>query len=133
MTGTRIRRTLALGAGMIALSATLLTGTAQASTSKADISQGSSNSRGVICIQEAINEMHYENSAWYHYVAEDGVFGSDTYGGVRSFQHFQDYHYGASLTIDGIVGPKTGDYVVSWASSWGDDWSTCYNNVPTTF
>ncbi|MFF4733680.1 peptidoglycan-binding protein [Streptomyces mirabilis] len=132
MNGTTIRRTLGLGTGMVALTATLLSGTAHADPSRANISVGSGNYWGVVCAQRAINAMHYENTAWYHEVAEDGVFGSDTYNGVRSFQHYMNYHRNQNLVIDGIVGPATGDDVVYMARHWNAS-SNCYPYVPTTY
>jgi hypothetical protein len=131
MNGTRSGRALGLAAGVLALAATVFAGTADASTSRANISVGSGNYWGVICAQRAINGMHWQ-SGWYHYVTEDGKFGSDTYNGVKSFQHYISTHTRVTLAQDGIVGPKTGDFVVGYASTWNST-SKCYPYVPTTY
>jgi hypothetical protein len=127
----RFGRALGLGAGVLALSATVLGGTADASTSRANITLGSGNYWGVICAQRAINGMHWE-SGRYHYVTEDGKFGSDTYNGILSFQYYISTHTRVTLTQDGIVGPHTGDFVVGYAYEWNST-SKCYPYVPTTY
>jgi hypothetical protein len=131
MGGKRVRQAVGVAVGVLALGATVSGGTADASTSRANITVGSGNYWGVICAQRAINGLHWE-SGRYHYVAEDGQFGPDTYKGILAFQAYISTHTRVVLTQDGIVGPHTGDFVVGYAYTWNST-SKCYPYVPTTY
>lgn len=53
----------------------------------------------------------------------DGIFGDETYYATLDFQAYY------SLSVDGVVGPQTGEWVWYWDDYWGLD--DCYPLVPT--
>ncbi|MER7708775.1 peptidoglycan-binding domain-containing protein [Kitasatospora sp. NPDC097605] len=73
----------------------------------------------VRCVQLISNSLHYQTG--YHEVAVDGAFGPDTYGAVVALQRW------AGLSQDGVVGPQTGDYIITATK---DEYG-CYWNLPT--
>jgi hypothetical protein len=54
----------------------------------------------------------------------DGIFGDETYYATLDFQAFY------SLSVDGVVGPQTGDWVWYWDNYFS--LNDCYALVPTT-
>jgi peptidoglycan hydrolase-like protein with peptidoglycan-binding domain len=100
-----------------------LGGTAQAATDVQWIGYGYGNTHnGVLCVQEAI-----DNSPTPDHVSTDGVFGPETYAGIKAFQQWWNQHYDSPhLSVDGVVGPQTGDQMLGWVGA------GCYAYVPTT-
>ncbi|MFE9451811.1 peptidoglycan-binding protein [Streptomyces sp. NPDC006739] len=105
-----------VAAGMVA---GIVTGTAHASTTAGWIGPGqTNNSHGVWCVQAAINASPVPTPI----LDEDGAYGPKTEAAIKAFQQY--YH----LSVDGIVGPGTGDKIWKW-----DGYSSyCYTYVPTT-
>jgi peptidoglycan hydrolase-like protein with peptidoglycan-binding domain len=105
----------ALAAASVA--AVALAGTASASTSAPHILYGS-RGEGVKCVQAALND--YDHAGLH----EDGIDGPATTAAIRHFQREM------GLTADGIVGPRTGDFI--WTINSGDGAYSCYDYVPTS-
>ncbi|GAA0593406.1 peptidoglycan-binding domain-containing protein [Streptomyces crystallinus] len=100
-----------------------LGGTAQAVPNSGSlwVGYGKANAyNSVLCVQKISNSLHYQTG--YHVVAEDGAFGQDTNGAVYALQHW------AGLQEDGVVGPKTGDAILSATK----DMYGCYAYLPST-
>ncbi|MFI2739492.1 peptidoglycan-binding protein [Streptomyces sp. NPDC018711] len=102
--------------------AALLTVVAAAGSASADqyapyIGYGYANTHdGVQCVQHAINQ----SPTPYHILAEDGIFGPDTYNGIIAFQRWWNAYVAAPpLQVDGIVGKATGGPMQDWAADWG--------------
>ncbi|MEX0172462.1 peptidoglycan-binding domain-containing protein [Streptomyces sp. LMG1-1-1.1] len=116
--------------GFVAASAALALGAwaapAQAHPWAAWIGYGQPNDRiGVACFQDIFNDVWWQTN--YHPIAEDGVFGPDTDGAIRAFQKWKH------LPVDGIVGPNTGDALLSITDYWSEDSSTrgCDYYIPS--
>ncbi|MEU1422005.1 peptidoglycan-binding domain-containing protein [Kitasatospora sp. NPDC005751] len=84
------------------------------------VGYGKSNTyASVKCVQQTSNSLQYQTG--YHEIAVDGSFGPDTYGAIVAIQRW------ASLDQDGVVGPRTGDVMVSATK----DMFHCYASLPT--
>ncbi|MEU2236515.1 peptidoglycan-binding domain-containing protein [Streptomyces vietnamensis] len=102
--------------GFVAASATLAmtawTAPAQAHPWAEWIGYGQPNTReGVGCFQDLFNDLWWKTG--YHPIAEDRLFGPDTDGAIRAFQHWK------GLEADGIVGPQTGTALLN-ETNWGN-------------
>jgi lysozyme len=78
-----------------------------------DVGRGDNNAY-VLEVQCLLN--YAVNPNTYHFIAEDGDFGSDTRGKVIKFQQCANL-WGAGLVVDGRVGPKTAPHLEFWAAS----------------
>ncbi|MEE1782256.1 peptidoglycan-binding domain-containing protein [Streptomyces sp. SP17BM10] len=100
----------------------VLGGTAQAVPNSGSlwVGPGKSNAyASVRCVQLISNSLHYQTG--YHVIDVDGSFGPDTSGAIQAIQKW------ASLDPDGIVGPRTGDVMITATKdSYG-----CYSSLPT--
>jgi len=57
----------------------------------------------------------------------DGAFGPQTYSGIKSFQQWWNQAgYFPHLSVDGVVGPQTGDRMLGYVGA------GCYLYVPGT-
>lgn len=113
---TRLGRATVGLAGALALGSAALGAAAPASAQQGfrNICEGCGNSYNAVwCVQIAVN------------VTADGNFGPTTKQGVKNFQSKR------GLAVDGVVGPATGNYIVSVDTSKGH--GNCYNYVPTTY
>ncbi|WP_051712035.1 peptidoglycan-binding domain-containing protein [Streptomyces sp. NRRL S-350] len=101
-----------------------LSGTAQASHTAPYVQEGSRGT-AVSCVQAFLNSVGLG-----HRIAADGVFGPDTKSMVEDFQRA----YGNGLSIDGVVGPRTGTAL--WNMYWHANplgvMDYCYEYIPTT-
>lgn len=110
---------------VLAVSAALLTAgtwstSAQAAPGVSYIGYGQGNTyNGVLCVQKLTNDLTAQIG--YHRIAEDGSFGPDTNGAIKAFQRWEH------LPVDGIVGPATGDALLSQAYNV----KGCYPYVPS--
>ncbi|SEF55760.1 hypothetical protein SAMN05216223_101327 [Actinacidiphila yanglinensis] len=112
----------ALAGALLAAASMALTGTAHASTGAGWIGYGYANTHnGVLCVQEAI-----DNSPAPYHVGTDGLFGPETHAGIKAFQSWWNQHYSPHLSVDGVVGPQTGDQILGWVGA------GCSLYVPTT-
>jgi peptidoglycan hydrolase-like protein with peptidoglycan-binding domain len=120
--GTAARRSAITGLALVGVMAGF-TGTAGATTTAGWIGYGYANTHnGVTCVQDAI-----ENSPAPAHVTVDGVFGSATYAGIKAFQQWWDQTgWDPKLSVDGVVGPETGDQMLGYVGS------GCYLSVPST-
>lgn len=111
---TIARHRFGLTVAATALSMVSFAGVAAANPSVSNIGPGpSTNHVGVRCIQSAVG------------ARIDGLFGQETYTKVKRFQ--KAHH----LSVDGIVGPHTGDAIVKVDDRQG--YTGCYKYVPTTY
>ncbi|MEV8588327.1 peptidoglycan-binding domain-containing protein [Streptomyces sp. NPDC051180] len=127
-------------AALVAAAAALLTGTvtggsASASTGASYIGNGYPNgTTAVRCVQHLINYAIDRGRYWgVAKVAEDGIWGPKTRQAVIDVQRGT----GGSLSVDGIVGPRTGDMLMfegdpEWSGG-GAGKGPCYSYVPTTY
>ncbi len=118
-TTQKTRRLSLVAVAVVAVLATTLIGTAEARVGAPYIRYGSTG-EGVKCVQVAMNASNMGS------LAVDGIFGSQTLSAVKRFQAWYGY------SVDGIVGPTTGQSVYHWDLSTSQgygDW--CYNFVPT--
>ncbi|MFF0752658.1 peptidoglycan-binding protein [Streptomyces sp. NPDC004267] len=82
---------------------------------------------GVQCVQHAINN----SPTPYHILAEDGIFGPDTYNGIVAFQKWWNGYIpnqNQPLQPDGIVGKATGTIMQDQAADW---WYKCDKALPS--
>ncbi|HEY2207441.1 MAG TPA: peptidoglycan-binding domain-containing protein [Pseudonocardia sp.] len=94
---------------LVALGVSGLCGLAAAEPGVGRIGPGPSDNRdGVLCVQRALN------------VSRDGQFGQQTYEAVKAFQKAH------GLSVDGAVGPLTGDKLLPLAPA------GCSKNLPST-
>ncbi|MFF3071151.1 peptidoglycan-binding protein [Kitasatospora sp. NPDC057904] len=123
MSNTSIRRRGAfLFATTALVTAGVMGGTAQAVPNSGSlwVGYGKSNTyASVKCVQQISNSLHYQTG--YHTIDVDGSFGPDTDGAVRAIQKW------ASLDQDGVVGPRTGDAMITATK----DAYGCYPYLPT--
>ncbi|GAA1908312.1 peptidoglycan-binding domain-containing protein [Streptantibioticus ferralitis] len=130
----KFKRSAASAALATSVAAAIVFGTvgpAQANTNADSLGEGVPNinyGSGVWCVQYMLNRM--DNAG----LAEDSSFGPATAAAVRVFQ--ATHHYSYHLTVDGVVGPKTGTemldqwkYVFHKSGGWG---GYCGNWLPTT-
>lgn len=111
------RATLATAiVGMVATGSLAIATSASASTSAPYIRYGS-HGPGVTCVQLALNWDGAE-------LTVDGIDGPGTTSAIRQFQTEH------GLPADGIVGPKTGNYIY-WIDVHEVD-ANCYAYVPTS-
>ncbi|MEU6972217.1 peptidoglycan-binding domain-containing protein [Kitasatospora aureofaciens] len=103
----------------LAISLGAMTSTAFADPNLASVGPNSSNTRGVMCVQDAVN-------LWggYGHLDVDGVFGQKTYNAVMAYQSAHN------LSSDGIVGQYTG------SSMWNQpgfsmNEGNCWSYMPT--
>jgi hypothetical protein len=101
-------------AAVVVATVALLTvsGTASASTIAEPIGYGYTDLPvAVKCVQHDINYFSIAQGGWHPQIAEDGSFGPETYSAVVWFQNrlISDAKY-----ADGIVGPLTGDLLMSY-------------------
>ncbi|MET9450845.1 peptidoglycan-binding domain-containing protein [Streptomyces cinerochromogenes] len=120
-----IKRVAAAGAGAL-LAVAAASGSASADQYAPYIGYGYANTHnGVQCVQHAINQ----SPTPYHILAEDGIFGPDTYNGIVAFQKWWNAYLAAPpLQVDGIVGKATGGVMQDWAADWG---SKCTEALPS--
>ncbi len=105
-----------------ALATVGVAGTAQAVPNSGSlwVGYGKANAySSVQCVQQISNSLHYQTG--YPTIAVDGAFGPDTYGAVIALQRW------AGLPQDGVVGPQTGDYILTATK---DEYG-CYWNLPS--
>ncbi|MBS2536679.1 peptidoglycan-binding protein [Catenulispora sp. NF23] len=116
---TRRAALMTAAAGLAATGSVAMAADASASTSAAYIRYGS-HGAGVTCVQKALN--YYDGAG----LVVDGIDGVGT---THAIEHFQSEQ---GVTADGIVGPKTGNYIyyINYYDAGG---SGCYAYIPTTY
>jgi hypothetical protein len=120
------RRVVVVAAATVLASAGLI-GAAIADPGIDNIGPGpSNNTAGVKCIQQALNRAisagQLTGLADVSTLEVDGKYGDAVYRDVKRFQQAK------GVSVDGAVGPATGDKLLSYAPE-GQD---CLKNIPTT-
>ncbi|MFJ9847528.1 peptidoglycan-binding protein [Kitasatospora sp. NPDC101155] len=125
-----IRKITTTGATLVAAGAMLVTAvpSAHAATGLPSLQRGSGG-LGVACAQWAENVYLQPKTP----LDVDGDFGPATYNATVQYQHENE------LAQDGIIGPHTGDSIMSLINIsgntqiWNGHWlSECYGAVPTS-
>jgi hypothetical protein len=111
---------LLLGAGVTAVAPT-----AGAAPGVPNISQGSANRAGVLCVQRGVNDWA-QRTGHGRPLAEDKLFGKDTRKWVRTFQS------ASHLQVDGIVGKNTGNSLLDNLTGDGNFRAACYTYIPSS-
>ncbi|MEU2237270.1 peptidoglycan-binding domain-containing protein [Streptomyces vietnamensis] len=119
------KRIAAVGAAAL-LAVVAASGSASADQYAPYIGYGYANTYdGVLCVQHAINN----SPTPYHLLAEDGIFGPDTYNGIVAFQKWWNgYFPSQQLQVDGVVGKATGTIMQDEAADW---WYRCDKALPS--
>ncbi|MFF7339739.1 peptidoglycan-binding protein [Streptomyces sp. NPDC008163] len=136
-----IRTTLTratLTAGLAAAAALGMVATATASTSAANIGYGRSTAGDQVwCVQHSLN--YFVTHSWVNryprppyepsQFSEDSQWGPKTEAMVKWFQDLWE-----TTNVDGIVGPMTGDVLVSVGDQYynAHQQGYCYWRIPTT-
>ncbi|MEU6233552.1 peptidoglycan-binding domain-containing protein [Kitasatospora sp. NPDC047058] len=96
-----------------------LAGTSQADSTGRNVGYGQPNiPKAVACVQKFYN--HYVEDDRGRLVVVDGKFGPDTDMAVHKIQLLVNQRFpGAQLQVDGVVGPRTGHYIIGVLRS---DW-----------
>ncbi|MEV7021732.1 peptidoglycan-binding domain-containing protein [Kitasatospora sp. NPDC093558] len=102
-----MRKLTRLFASAVVTAAALTTAATPASADPGvpNISYGD-HAHGVLCVQHALNRWNVSFGRDSHVIGEDSWFGNDT---LREVKFFQDQQ---GLDADGIVGPRTGNYLL---------------------
>ncbi|MFI9363148.1 peptidoglycan-binding domain-containing protein [Kitasatospora sp. NPDC053057] len=120
-----VKRT-ALLAASAAVAVTTLAGTASANTQAESVGDGYSDSRdAVLCVQHDIN--YFNRNGWNPQIAEDGYWGPITKQAVIDMQYKL---ISSAKYTDGIVGPRTGDLLLSYGDPGWE--GKCRPILPTT-
>ncbi|MFE4593792.1 peptidoglycan-binding domain-containing protein [Streptomyces laurentii] len=121
------KRIVAVGAAAL-LAVGVAAGSASADQYAPYIGYGYSNTHdGVQCVQHAINN----SPTPYHILAEDGLFGPDTYNGIIAFQKWWNATVAApTLQVDGVVGKSTGGPMQDWSADWGNKCTKALPSYP---
>ncbi|OII59998.1 hypothetical protein BJP40_12010 [Streptomyces sp. CC53] len=112
--------TVALVGGTLATA-----GPAQAAPNVPNISKGSGNRAGVLCVQRGVNNWA-QRTGQGRPLVEDKLFGSKTEAWVKKFQR------ASRLSVDGIVGKNTGNSILDNLTNDGTWRSACYGYIPST-
>lgn len=110
------------GAAATAASLVLaVAGTANAQVGAGWVGWGqTNNTHAVWCVQKLIDDSPAPAST-----IPDGQFGQHTYDAIVAFQKW------AGLPVDGTVGPRTGDALLTRFQDYYDNY--CYGYLPTTY
>ncbi|MCQ4043967.1 peptidoglycan-binding protein [Streptantibioticus rubrisoli] len=121
MNGKTLATRIGLVGAAIGLAVGAFAGTANATTVAGYVGSGqTNNSHAVWCVQKLIDD-----SPAPYTTPTDGVFGPDTENAIESFQVW------AHIRRDGIVGPQTGDALLTKFHDYYDNY--CYGYLPTTW
>jgi peptidoglycan hydrolase-like protein with peptidoglycan-binding domain len=119
--GKTLATRISLVGAAIGLAVGAFAGTANATTVAGYVGPGqTNNSHAVWCVQKLIDD-----SPSPGYTAVDAQFGPNTETAIKAFQKW------AGLPQDGIVGPHTGDALLTKFSDYYDNY--CYGYLPTTW
>ncbi|MFE0105242.1 peptidoglycan-binding protein [Streptomyces sp. NPDC059009] len=92
-----------------------------------NIGPGSTNELGVRCVQIAVNVWATNSGQSSEEPLEvDSKYGQQTYTWVKKFQKAKH------LSVDGIVGPRTGDQIYGVLSANPGTARACYPAIPVT-
>ncbi|MFE4603421.1 peptidoglycan-binding protein [Kitasatospora indigofera] len=119
---------LGLTAGVAALALGGVSGTAQATPGAAYVGPGyPNNPHAVWCVQHLMNDVSRQYGQ--PTVDEDGVWGPKTFAAVKTFQN--RFWATSSNGADGIVGPTTGEYLLSYGDSYYGRGNYCFWYLPS--
>ncbi|MEV6010419.1 peptidoglycan-binding domain-containing protein [Streptomyces sp. NPDC051976] len=128
---SKILARTAVAAAAAGLALTASVGSASASTSSPYVGYGyTNNPHAVWCVQHLANDI--ARDLGHGTVAEDGIWGNNTYNQVRWVQtELGPYEFGG-VKVDGIVGPQTGYLLLNNGDEYYGGNNYCLGYVPST-